>query len=233
MRLLTGTSGFAYREWKGSFYPEKLPAADMLGYYAARFPSCEINNTFYRMPSPATLEQWAAQVPGDFSFVLKASQRITHQKRLKEVGEEWAYFAGTAAVLGARLGPILVQLPPNMKKDAERLHAFLTLVSPEQRVAFEFRHPSWLADEVYQVLREHGAALCIAHGELDETAPVLPTASWGYARLRNEEYSEADLREWAVKLAAQPWREVYVFFKHEDAGTGPRLAAQFASLWPQ
>lgn len=233
MRLLTGTSGFAYKEWKGSFYPEKLPAGEMLAWYAARFPAVEINNTFYRMPAAATLEQWAGQVPDGFTFVLKAPQRITHQKRLKEVGEEWEYFTRTSAVLGPRLGPTLVQLPPNMKKDAERLHAFLTLVDPAQRVALEFRHPSWLADDVYAVLREHGAALCVAHGELEETAPVLATSSWGYARLRNVHYDEAELKAWADRFAAQPWTECFVFFKHEDAGTGPRLAAQFTELWPQ
>ena len=232
MRLRTGTSGFAYAEWKGSFYPEKLPAAGMLAYYAEHFDSVEINNTFYRMPAADTLSQWAAQVPAGFSFVLKTSQRITHQKRLKEVGEEWGYFSRTAEVLGARLGPILVQLPPNFKKDAERLDTFLSLVPESQRVAVEFRHPSWLDEQVYDVLRRNRAALCIAHGEQDETAPVLATASWGYARLRNVEYSDAELTRWAEQLSAQPWDEVFVFFKHEEAGTGPRLAQRFREVFP-
>ena len=231
MRLRTGTSGFAYAEWKGSFYPEKLPAAGMLAYYAQHFDTVEINNTFYRMPAEPQLRQWGDQVPEGFSFVLKAAQRITHQKRLKEVGEEWGYFSRTASVLGERLGPILVQLPPNLKKDAERLDTFLSLVPETQRVAVEFRHPSWLDDQVYAVLRRNGAALCCAHGELEQTAPVLATTTWGYARLRNIEYSEAELEEWAERLAAQPWSEVYVFFKHEDAGTGPRLAASFKEVF--
>jgi uncharacterized protein YecE (DUF72 family) len=231
MRLRTGTSGFAYAEWKGSFYPDKLPAARMLAYYAQHFDTVEINNTFYRMPAESQLQQWSDQVPEGFSFVLKAAQRITHQKRLKEVGEEWGYFSRTASVLGERLGPILVQLPPNLKKDAERLDTFLSLVPETQRVAVEFRHPSWLDDQVYAVLRRNGAALCCAHGELEQTAPVLATTTWGYARLRNIEYSEAELKEWAERLAAQPWSEVYVFFKHEDAGTGPRLTASFKEVF--
>jgi uncharacterized protein YecE (DUF72 family) len=231
VRLLTGTSGFSYKEWKGSFYPEDLPASGMLAYYAARFPAVEINNTFYRMPAEAQLLQWAEPVPESFTFVLKAPQRITHQKRLKEVGEEWGHFSRTAAVLGSRLGPLLVQLPPNMKADVARLDAFLSIVDPAHRVAVEFRHASWLDDHVYDVLRRYGAALCVAHGELDETAPVLETAEWGYARLRNVAYSEADLRQWADRLARPSWSEVFVFFKHEDAGTGPRLAAAFQELF--
>lgn len=231
MRLLTGTSGFAYKEWKPSFYPEDLPASGFLGYYAERFPSVEINNTFYRMPSEAQLKQWAEQVPDGFTFVLKASQRITHQKRLKEVGEEWGYFSRTAAVLGDRLGPILVQLPPNMKKDAERLDAFLSLVPEHERVALEFRHPSWHDEQVFEVLRRNRTALCIAHGEQDEPTPLVATADWGYARLRNVEYTRAELEEWARNFRAQPWRELFVFFKHEDAGTGPKLAREFAAIF--
>jgi uncharacterized protein YecE (DUF72 family) len=232
MRLLTGTSGFAYKEWKGSFYPEKLPAAGMLPFYAGHFGAVEINNTFYRMPSEQLLLDWAEQVPADFRFVLKAAQRITHQKRLREVGEEWSYFSRTAAVLGERLGPILVQLPPNFKLDAERLDAFLSLVPETQRVAVEFRHPSWLNEQVYEVLRRNRAALCVAHGEQAEMAPVLATTDWGYARLRNVEYSPAELQEWAARLRAQPWQELYVFFKHEEGGTGPRLARAFSELFP-
>lgn len=233
MRLLTGTSGFAYKEWKGSFYPEDLPAKSFLPYYAERFGSVEINNTFYRMPSATQLTQWAEQVPDGFTFVLKAPQKITHFKRLKEVGEEWTYFASTASVLGDRLGPILLQLPPNMKQDLERLDAFLSLVSESQRVALEFRHASWFQEETYEVLRRNRAALCIAHGETDEPPPVIATTDWGYARLRNVEYTRAELEQWAASFAQQPWRELFVFFKHEDAGTGPRLAQEFAQLFPQ
>lgn len=233
MRLLTGTSGFAYPAWKGSFYPEKIRPADMLAYYAERFPAVEINATFYRMPTEDALRAWADQVPDGFTFVLKAPQRITHHRRLQEVGEEWSHFARTAAVLGPRLGALLVQLPPNLKCDVQRLHAFLTLVDPAQRVALEFRHPSWLVPEVYDVLREHAAALCVAHGEQESVAPALPTAAWGYARLRNVEYGEDELRGWVQRLREPAWAECFAFFKHEDTATGPRLAAEFARLWEQ
>lgn len=230
MKLRTGTSGFAYREWKGSFYPQDLPASAMLRYYAERFRAVEINNTFYRMPAAAMLEGWREQVPDDFTFVLKASQQITHRKRLKDVAEPVAYFFDNAAVLGDRLGPVLVQLPPNMKQDLSRLEDFLGLVPEGRRVALEFRHDSWLDDAVYDALRRHGAALCIAHGESIETPPVA-TAGWGYLRLRQVEYDDATLRQWRDLIRDQAWDEVYVFFKHEDEGTGPRLAERFERLF--
>ena len=152
MRVLAGTSGFSYKEWKGSFYPEDLPAEEMLAYYSARLPAVEINNTFYRMPKPSMLEGWAAQVPAEFRFILKASQRITHRKRLKEAGDEVAYFFQTAATLGERLGPTLFQLPPNLKKDLPRLEAFLEVLPPKAPAAFEFRHASWFEDDVFAAL---------------------------------------------------------------------------------
>src|SRR5664279_3634220 len=161
MRVLAGTSGFSYKEWKGSFYPEDLAADAMLSYYSERLPAVEINNTFYRMPKPALLEGWAAQVPEAFRFVLKASQRITHHKRLKEAGDEVAYFFGVAATLGERLGPALFQLPPNLKKDLPRLEAFLGTIPERRRAAFEFRHASWFEEDVFEALRTRGAALCI------------------------------------------------------------------------
>lgn len=226
MRLLVGTSGFAYREWKGSFYPADLANKAMLSYYAERFPAVEINNTFYRMPSEGVLAQWSDQVGDDFSFVLKAPQSITHRKRLKNAGEGVDYFFRTAATLGARLGPVLVQLPPSMKRDLARLEAFLSLPPAGARLAFEFRHPSWFDDEVYSALRAHGAVLCTAHTE-DGATPLVATSSWGYLRLRNVEYDDAELDVWAERIRAQPWRDVYVFFKHEDEGTGPRLASRF------
>lgn len=231
MELHTGTSGFAYPEWKGSFYPETLPARAMLGFYAEHFAAVEINNTFYRMPTAEQLHLWCEQVPDGFRFVLKAPQRITHRKRLREVAEDWRYFSDAAEAMGGRLGPILVQLPPNLKLDLERLEAFLSLVPETQRVAVEFRHPSWLDEPVYDALRRHRAALCIAHGETGDPVPVLATAGWGYARLRNVAYSDEELRLWAERLAAQPWQELFVFFKHEDAGTGPRLAKRFSELF--
>ena len=226
MRVLAGTSGFSYKEWKGSFYPEDLPAEDMLAYYSARLPAVEINNTFYRMPKPSMLEGWAAQVPAEFRFILKASQRITHRKRLKEAGDEVAYFFQTAATLGERLGPTLFQLPPNLKKDLPRLEAFLEVLPPKAPAAFEFRHASWFEDDVFAALRAKGAALCIAEDE-ELATPLVATAPWGYLRLRRQDYDDAAVAGWAEKVRAQPWSEVFVFFKHEDAGSGPKLAAEF------
>ena len=226
MRVLAGTSGFSYKEWKGSFYPEDLPAEEMLAYYSARLPAVEINNTFYRMPKPALLESWAGQVPAEFRFVLKASQRITHRKRLKEAGDEVAYFFQTASTLGDRLGPTLVQLPPNLKKDLPRLVSFLSVLPEGARVAFEFRHASWFEDDVFAALRSRGAALCIAEDE-ELATPLVATSGWGYLRLRRQDYDDAAVAAWAEKVGGQAWDEAYVFFKHEDAGSGPRLAAEF------
>ena len=225
MRVLCGTSGFSYKEWKGTFYPDDLPAEEMLAHYAARLPTVEINNTFYRMPKPALLEGWATQVPEAFRFVLKASQRITHHKRLKEAGEEVAYFLGVAATLGERLGPALFQLPPNLKKDLPRLEAFLGTIPAGRRAAFEFRHASWFEEDVFEALRSRGAALCIAEDE-ELATPLVATADWGYLRLRRQDYGAADVAAWAERVRAQQWGEAYVFFKHEDAGAGPKLAAQ-------
>jgi uncharacterized protein YecE (DUF72 family) len=226
MRVLAGTSGFSYKEWKGSFYPEDLPADRMLAYYSERLPAVEINNTFYRMPKAALLESWAAEVAPEFRFVLKASQRITHFKRLKDTGSEVEYFFGLASTLGERLGPVLVQLPPNLKKDLPRLEAFLATLPAGARPAFEFRHASWFEEDVFEALRGKGAALCVAEDE-DLATPFVATASWGYLRLRRQDYDGAAVAAWAERVRAQSWSEAYVFFKHEDAGSGPRLAAEF------
>jgi uncharacterized protein YecE (DUF72 family) len=228
MKIRAGTSGWSYKEWKGFFYPEKLPAKDMLRYYSERFPTVEVNNTFYRLPNLTTLEGWLAQVPEDFSFVLKASKRITHDKRLKDVGDSVEYLLRTSGTLGARLGPFLIQLPPNMKKDVPRLRDFLAIFPA--RAAFEFRHTSWYDDEVYQALRERNAAWCIADTGEAGDPPFESTADWGYLRLRRVAYEEADLRSYADRIREQSWGEAYVFFKHEDAGTGPKLAARFLEL---
>ena len=226
MRVLAGTSGFSYKEWKGSFYPDDLPAERMLAFYAERLPAVEINNTFYRMPKPALLESWAAEVPPEFRFVLKASQRITHFKRLKETASEVEYFFGVASTLGERLGPALVQLPPNLKKDLPRLEAFLATLPAEARPAFEFRHASWFEDDVFEALRAKGAALCVAEDE-ELATPLVSTAAWGYLRLRRQDYDDAAVAAWADRVRGQTWSEAFVFFKHEDAGAGPRFAAQF------
>jgi uncharacterized protein YecE (DUF72 family) len=229
MRVLAGTSGFSYKEWKGSFYPEDLPADEMLRYYASKLPAVEINNTFYRMPRAEVLAKWAEQVPDGFQFALKASQQITHRKRLKEAADPVAYFFKIAVTLGDRMGPVLVQLPPNLKLDLPRLTDFLAVLPPASRCAFEFRHASWFEDPVYEALKARSCSLCIAEDE-DLATPFVATAGWGYLRLRRQDYTEADLRDQAAKVLSQPWTQAFVFFKHEEEGTGPRLAAEFASL---
>ncbi len=233
MRLRTGTSGFSYKEWKGSFYPEKLPATRMLEYYSRRLDAVEINNTFYRLPRAELLEKWKSQVPDDFAFVLKASRRITHHKRLKDAGEPLEYLTTTATeTLGAALGPILFQLPPYLRKDVGRLTEFLTTVPEGVRAAFEFRHESWFGDDTLQALADGGAALVVADtGEGD--APVVATAGFGYARLRRPGYEDGDLARWANAFREQGWDELFVFFKHEDAGAGPALAARFRERWTE
>ena len=219
MRVHVGTSGFAYKEWRGSFYPEKMKEKDMLRYYAERLHTVEINNTFYRLPSKETLLRWAEQVPESFTFVLKASQRITHRQRLKpESAETVAYLFETARALGERLGPVFFQTPPLLKKDAARLRGFLAALPPAHPVAFEFRHETWFDDEVYEALRARNAALVSADKDESgaEGAPIVPTADWGYLRLRRCDYDEAALAGWAARIRAQPWQEAYVFFKHEE-----------------
>ena len=234
MRLTVGTSGYAYKEWKGTFYPENLKAADFLKFYASRFGAVEINNTFYRMPTEKLLGQWAAQVPDDFTFILKAPQRLTHFKRLKEAGEDLQFFCKTAMTLGERLGPTLFQLPPNFTKDLERLQNFLALLPTTWKSAWEFRHASWFDEDVFAALKAHNAALVIAETEPEESGlvvPFQPTADWGYLRLRKVQYTDDDLRAWVLRLRTAPWTDACVFFKHEDAGTGPRLAARFLELF--
>jgi uncharacterized protein YecE (DUF72 family) len=230
MDLLIGTSGFAYKEWKGTFYPDALAASAMLRYYAEHFRAVEINGTFFRMPTESGLRQWAGDVPEGFSFTLKAPQLITHRKRLKEVEEPVAAFFRIAGALEKRLGPFLFQLPPNFKKDLARLTAFLDLVPEDARVAVEFRHPSWFDDDIFEALRSHGAALCIAHGEDLDTPPVA-TADWGYLRLRKVTYVDGDLQEWARLIQEQDWSGAHIFFKHEDTGTGPVLARRMEEIF--
>ena len=230
MTLYVGTSGYSYKEWKGSFYPEKIPAKDMLHYYAERLSTVEINATFYRMPQPSMLENWKEQVPPAFRFSLKASQRITHFKRLKETDEETKYFLETAAVLGDQLGVVLFQMPPNMKKDLPRLETFLTLLPPTTPAAFEFRHPTWFDDDVLDLLRSQNRPLVVSDTDDLPTTHIDKTADWGYLRLRRVNYSEENLMEWAARIRAQNWQETFLFFKHEDAGTGPKLAAQFLKI---
>jgi uncharacterized protein YecE (DUF72 family) len=225
MRLRAGTSGFSYKEWKGPFYPEKLPDKEMLRYYAERLSTVEINNTFYRMPKRGMLEDWTRKVPEDFVFVLKASRKITHHARLKETATDSVeYLWDVASALGSHLGPILFQLPPNMKKDVNRLLSFMGALPEGLRAAFEFRNDSWFDEEVHDALRDGGHALCLADMDEDDTPELVSTTDWGYLRLRREDYTDEALRTWKAAISAQPWKEAFVFFKHEDEGAAPRLA---------
>jgi uncharacterized protein YecE (DUF72 family) len=230
MHLRAGTSGWSFKEWKGTFYPRELPDAGMLGFYASKYPTVEVNNTFYRMPKEQVLVDWAAQVPEGFRFAVKASQRITHKARLVDVGSDVEYFLRVCSALGERRGPSLFQLPPNLKKDLPRLTAFLAHIPRRWQAAIEFRHASWFDDEVYGALRQHDCALCISDQD-DFTTPLVATAGWGYARLHRLTYDAAALADWAARLKAQPWNEAYVFFKHDEtAGSGPEAAEAFLRL---
>lgn len=232
MQIHAGTSGFAYKEWKGSFYPSDLKDGDMLSFYGRRFDAVEINNTFYRMPSASVLEGWSEQVPADFSFILKASRRITHQKKLRDVADDVAYLYGVSEVLGPRLGPILFQLPPYLKKDLALLDDFLAVIPEGKRAALEVRSGSWLEDDVYDRLKGKGVALVVSDTAEEKTpdAVVVATADWGYARLRRVEYTEAGLAEWLDRFQEAGWTELFAFFKHEDEGTGPELARRFLRM---
>jgi uncharacterized protein YecE (DUF72 family) len=229
MRILVGTSGWSYKQWKGTFYPADLPADGMLRHYAACLPAVEINNSFYRIPRESVLLEWAAQVPAGFRFVLKASRRITHVNRLTDEDGSLAYFLRTVNVLGEKLGPTLFQCPPSLRKDMGRLTDFLALVPRTWRAALEFRHASWFTDEVYDALRAHDVALVAVDEDEGAGAPLMPTASWGYLRLRRTSYDAAELAAWAETIRTQPWEEAFVFLKHEEedaaaATSGPELA---------
>jgi uncharacterized protein YecE (DUF72 family) len=234
MRVRVGTSGYSYAPWRGSFYPEALAPEEWLAFYAARFASVEINSTFYRLPRRELLARWAEEVRAnaEFVFVLKASQRITHRKRLVGAESELAYLLGNVDALGPALGPLLFQLPPFVRRDTERLRGFLKLVPAPRRAAFEFRHASWDGDDVRAALREAGAALVVSDADDAPFEGALPdTADWGYLQLRRSHYDDAALRAWAERILARPWREAFVFFKHEDDGPqGPRDAARFIEL---
>ncbi|MBI5497427.1 MAG: DUF72 domain-containing protein [Deltaproteobacteria bacterium] len=228
MEMFAGTSGYDFDGWKGHFYPEDLPRDRRLAHYAAHLPTVEINYSFYRMPSAGTLQAWAEHVPESFRFVMKASQRITHRGRLADAPST-AFFAERVSLLGPRLGPVLVQLPPFFRKDAERLRIFLSSLPAHVRPAVEFRHKSWFDDEVRSILAEAKAALCLADdGELD--CPEWATAEFGYLRLRRENYDDAALRDWAAKVRAMPWTRCFAFFKHEEAAVGVRLAKRWMEL---
>jgi uncharacterized protein YecE (DUF72 family) len=223
-RILAGASGYSFKEWKGSFYPEKIKAEDMLAWYCERLPTVEINNTFYRMPRMSVLEAWASATPEHFRFAIKASRRITHLARLKaeSAADPLGFLYRNLAALGAKRGPVLFQLPPNLKKDLPRLTTFLSLLPEDHRAAFEFRNETWFADDVYAALRQAGAALCLSEREDNAPPPLVETAPWGYVRLRLETYSDDDLRRWAGRLETTSWFSTHVYFMHEP--TAPAYA---------
>src|SRR4051812_8072310 len=217
MPILIGTSGYNYPEWRGTFYPEKLSTAKMLAYYSERFPTVEINYTFYRIPTEKLLAGWAAGTPDSFSFTLKAPRRITHDAKLQRCEDLLQAFCRTAATLGPKLATLLFQLPPTFKKDVGVLRAFLELLPHGTRAAFEFRHDSWHDAEVFDALRTHNIALCVADSEKMST-PVEVTANYAYFRLRDEGYQQPDIERWAGTIRGLQATDVFVYFKHEEQG---------------
>ena len=223
-RLAAGASGYSFKEWRGTFYPDDIKPDAMLAWYAERLGTVEINNTFYRMPRTTMLEAWAATTPADFRFAIKASRRITHIARLKaeSAADPLGFLYENLAALGSKRGPVLFQLPPNLKKDVPRLTTFLSLLPADHRAAFEFRNDTWFADDVYDALRSAGAALCLSEREDNAPPPMVETAPWGYVRLRLEDYSDDELRRWAERLAATSWSSIHAYFMHEP--TAPAYA---------
>jgi uncharacterized protein YecE (DUF72 family) len=230
MNLWIGTSGFQYSEWKGNFYPEDLPSNKMLPFYAERFSTTEINYTFHRIPAPKTIDNWKALTPNNFRFSLKAPQKITHWSKLRDCADTLEFFCKVISGLNERLGPVLFQLPPNFKKDADVLSSFLREL-PEMRAAFEFRHASWFDDEIFEMLKKQNIALCIAD-TVKLVTPEIATADYGYLRLRREDYQKSDVELWAnfVRERENEWRDAFVYFKHEESGIGPKLARQMIEM---
>jgi uncharacterized protein YecE (DUF72 family) len=232
VKLLAGASGFSYKEWKGNFYPADIKPDAMLAWYAEHLPTVEINNTFYRMPKAEVLESWSAATPESFRFAIKASRRITHQARIKadQAADSVAFLYRNLATMGTKRGPVLFQLPPFLKRDLPRLSEFLRVLPDAHNAAFEFRNDTWFADDVYDTLKAAGASLCLSEREDNGPPPLVETAPWGYVRLRLETYSDDDLKQWAARLAATGWREIYVYFMHEPTAPGyAQLLMRFAS----
>jgi uncharacterized protein YecE (DUF72 family) len=228
--IYVGTSGYSYKEWKGSFYPERIPAKDMLFFYGSHFKSVELNNTFYRVPQRSMIETWKTQVPENFRFSVKASQGITHFRRLKDAAGATRIMLDAVSALDHRLGAVLFRLPEDMKKDLKRLETFLKQLPTETRAAFDFRNPTWFDDEVLELLRSYNRVWCVSDTDEMPASQIDKTADWGYLRLRRVQYSKRDLKDWIKRVRAQQWKDTFVFFKHEDEGTGPKLAAQFIKL---
>jgi uncharacterized protein YecE (DUF72 family) len=229
-RIIAGASGYSFKEWNGIFYPEKCKPGEMLPFYSERLPTVEINNTFYRMPKTSMLEDWAACTPADFRFAIKASRRITHMARLKpeSVGDSVDFLYKALAALGEKRGPVLFQLPPNMKLNLARLEDFLTLLPADHRAAFEFRNEEWFEGSVYDALKKAGASLCFSEREDGQPPELVETADWGYVRLRLEEYDDAALEAWARRIEATGWKETFVYFMHEP--TAPAYAQRLMEI---
>ncbi len=230
MVIHVGTSGYAYKEWKGTFYPEKISPKEMLRFYSGRLQTVEINNTFYHMPTESVLTSWAEQVPEDFVFALKAPQVITHLKHLRNVSGETEYLFRTLSILEKKLGPVLFQFPKSFRANQPAFEDFLGLVPRNLPCAFEFRSPTWHEDGILNLLREREFSLCIADADEDPAKEIIPTASWGYLRLRRSDYTEADLAQWLGKVLSQKWEKAFVFLKHEDEGKGAQMALRFREL---
>jgi len=231
MNIWVGTSGFQYPEWKGTFYPEKLPVAKMLPFYSERFRTTEVNYTFRRIPSSKTIQGWCDNTPDSFKFSLKAPQKVTHFAKLRDCGDTLNYFHQITSTLEEKLGPVLFQLPPAFKVDTSILTSFLQELPHGMSAAFEFRHPSWFEERVYDLLRAANVALCIADSE-KLTTPIVSTANYGYLRLRREDYEQSDVTRWAetVERHRAAWTNAFVYFKHEESGIGPKLAAQMLQI---
>ena len=231
MNTWIGTSGFQYAEWKGNFYPEDLPAAKMLPFYAERLSTTEVNYTFHRIPSAKTIDNWKQLTPEKFRFALKAPQKITHWTKLRDCADTLRYFCDIVSALGEKLGPILFQLPPTFKKDTFVLADFVNGLSGNLRAAFEFRHESWFAEDIWEVLKSRNVALCVNETE-DFAAPKIATANYGYLRLRREDYSNSDIQRWSAFVGEQAdhWTDAFIYFKHEEAGIGPKLAGEMIAL---
>jgi uncharacterized protein YecE (DUF72 family) len=230
MKIHVGTSGFAHKEWKGKFYPEKISPKEMLGFYAGRLNTVEINNTFYHMPKESVLASWAEQVPDGFVFALKAPQVITHLKQLRNVFEQTEYLFRSLSVLDRKLGPVLFQFPKSFRVDRPALENFLPLIPADRACAFDFRSPSWLEGGIPDLLREKGCSWCVEDTDENPAQEIISTAPWGYLRMRRSDYIDADLSQWLERILSQKWERAFVFFKHEDEAKGPEMAMRFQEL---
>ena len=230
MELYVGTSGYSYKEWKGNFYPEDIKPDKMLNFYSGQFSTVEINNTFYRVPPKSVFETWKKQVPKDFRFSIKAPQKITHIKRLKDVEEDNKYFVDTIKSLGNKLGIILFQFPPYFKKNIELLQSFVEQIPGNITSAFEFRHESWFEEDLLSLLKEKKFAICLSETDKEPGIEIISTADKGYLRLRKSDYTKSEIKKWFSKIKKQNWETAFIFFKHEDGAKGPKFAKQLIEL---